>query len=539
MALLDVKDLSISFVNRGVTQQAVKNLSFSVLQGETLGIVGESGSGKSVSCYALLGLIPSPPGYIESGSAWFDGQDLLCSSEAQLRQIRGDQIAMVFQDPMTCLNPFLSIGEQIIEALRQHSEVTRGVARERALALLSEVGIAEPERNISKYPFEFSGGMRQRVMIAMALISEPKLLIADEPTTALDVTIQAQVLSLLAELKAKRNFSVIFISHDLAIVRQLADKVLVMQNGEMVEQGTSHAVFSSPQRAYTKALLAAVPKGAKVTPGVHHGNDSVERQQRSTALLVVDDLAAGYQVRESGKSTFKQIVEGISFQIQRGEIVGLVGESGSGKSTIGRTIVKLLPTSAGRIYFDEQRLDTLSQAEMRPLRTRIQMIFQDPYASLNPRMTVFEALAEPLLFYGLAGKHNVAAKVSELMLDVGLAPDLARKYPHEFSGGQRQRIAIGRALACRPDLIIADEPVSALDVTVQSQILDLLLRLVAKYTLSMLFISHDLGVIRVLCDRVLVLQNGRMVEQKSTEELWSNPQHPYTKTLLAAAPVSE
>ncbi|MFK8018597.1 MAG: ABC transporter ATP-binding protein [Pseudomonadales bacterium] len=530
--LLEVRNLSVSFESRGVKQTAVNNLSFSLQSGEILGIVGESGSGKSVSCYSLLGLIPSPPGRVESGEALFEGVDLLSCTAKQLRALRGNRIAMVFQDPMTSLNPFLTVGEQLLEPLlkrtSKHTSFSRKQARARALQLLEEVGISNPSENISRYPFEFSGGMRQRVMIAMALISEPQLLIADEPTTALDVTIQAQVLELLAELQRKRNIGVIFISHDLAVVRKLAHRVVVMQKGEMVEEGNCEELFASPSHPYTKALLDAVPKGAKAQASL--AEDSL--------LLDVQNLSAGYRVREANGIQLKTVVDDVSFQIQRSEIVGLVGESGSGKSTIGRSVLQLLKPSAGKVIFDGEPIHDLSTRQMRPFRTRMQMIFQDPYASLNPRMTVFDALAEPLLFHAIAKKSDLNAKVSELMQEVGLEPSLARKYPHEFSGGQRQRIAIGRALASRPELIVADEPVSALDVTIQAQILELLISLVKKYRMSMLFISHDLSVVRVLCDKVLVIRHGRLVEQAATEHLWANPQHEYTRTLLSSAPVS-
>jgi len=530
--LLDVRNLSISFESRGVKHTAVNNLSFSLNNGEILGIVGESGSGKSVSCYSLLGLIPSPPGRVESGEALFEGVDLLSCTEKQLRALRGNRIAMVFQDPMTSLNPFMTVGEQLLEPLlkksSKHSVCSRKQAKARALQLLDEVGISQPSENIDRYPFEFSGGMRQRVMIAMALITEPQLLIADEPTTALDVTIQAQVLELLAELQRKRNIGVIFISHDLAVVRKLAHRVVVMKKGEMVEQGNCEELFASPRDSYTKALLGAVPKGAKSQASL--AEDSL--------LLDVQKLSAGYRVREANGVQFKTVVDDVSFQIKRSEIVGLVGESGSGKSTIGRSVLQLLKPSAGKVIFDGEPIHTLSTRQMRPFRTRMQMIFQDPYASLNPRMTVFDTLAEPLLFHAITQKANLQAKVSELMQEVGLEPSLARKYPHEFSGGQRQRIAIGRALASRPELIVADEPVSALDVTIQAQILELLISLVKKYRMSMLFVSHDLSVVRVLCDEVLVIRYGRLVEQGATEKLWANPQHEYTRTLLRSAPVS-
>ncbi len=522
MTLLEVNELSVSFHTRHGVVPAVQNLSYTLEQGAVLGIVGESGSGKSVSCYSLLGLIPSPPGRIESGTALFGGQDLLRCSEQQLRSIRGSQIAMIFQDPMTSLNPSLRIGEQMIEPLRFHRGYTRADARARAIDLLDEVSVRDPQHTIDAYPHEFSGGMRQRVMIAMALIAEPKLLIADEPTTALDVTVQKHILDLMNELRRKRQLAMIYISHDLGIVAKLADRVLVMQSGRVVEQGPSQNLFFSPQHDYTRNLVAAIPRGAKPTP------------DRSTeqALVSVRDLTT--QFTEGSRSVVA--VDNVSFELHRGEILGLVGESGSGKSTLGRSVLRLVKPHAGSVRFDGTELAGLSATQMKPLRRRMQMIFQDPYASLNPRMSIFDTLAEPLRVHGLADRTTVGTQVLQLMDEVGLARAYVRKYPHEFSGGQRQRIAIGRAIATKPELVIADEPVSALDVTIQKQILELLLQLVQLHNLTMLFISHDLAVVRYICDRVMVMRRGRIVETGATEQLWSAPVNDYTKTLLATAP---
>lgn len=524
MALLEVENLTTRFYTRNGVVTAVDNVSFSVDKGEILGIVGESGSGKSVSCYSLLGLIPMPPGKIESGTALFEGQDLLAMSQDQLRELRGDDIAMIFQDPMTCLNPFLTIGEQLIEPLIYHRNYSRSDARKRAIELMTETGITRAEERFESYPHEFSGGMRQRVMIAMALITEPKLLIADEPTTALDVTIQAQILELIAELQKSHDLGVIFISHDLAVVQGLADKVVVMKTGQVVERNESQALFTQPQEDYTKALLSAVPKGAKQSTDL----------SKDEVLLKVDSLTTSFLDRNSGKR-FKA-VDDVSFDIKKNEILGLVGESGSGKSTIGRSILKLVKAESGSVHFDGQELLGLTQKEFKPVRRRIQMIFQDPYASLNPRMTVFDALAEPLLYHQIVNKSEVEQAVLELMDDVGLARTAVKKYPHEFSGGQRQRIAIARSIATHPELIVADEPVSALDVTIQKQILELLVELVAKHNLSMLFVSHDLSVVRSICDRVMVIQYGKLVESGDTEALWQTPQESYTQDLLAAIP---
>ncbi len=523
MTLLSVENLTVKFHTRNGVTTAVDQVSFSVERGEILGIVGESGSGKSVSCYSLLGLVPMPPGKIESGRVMFDGKELLSMSEDELRELRGDDVAMIFQDPMTCLNPFLTIGEQLIEPLIYHRNYTRQQARERAIELMQETGIQQAETRFDAYPHEFSGGMRQRVMIAMALITEPKLLIADEPTTALDVTIQAQILELVAELQKERNLGVIFISHDLAVVRDLADNVMVMKEGKVVERNATAQLFANPTHPYTQQLLNAVPNGAKAYADLSQDH----------ALLKVEALTTSFLDRNSGQRI--KAVDAVSFDIKRNEILGLVGESGSGKSTIGRSILKLVNADSGKVIFDDQELLALNRKAMLPYRKRIQMIFQDPYASLNPRMTVFDALAEPMLYHGVANKQTVESQVLDLMDDVGLARKAVKKYPHEFSGGQRQRIAIGRAIATKPELIIADEPVSALDVTIQKQILALIFQLVEKHNLSMLFVSHDLSVVRSLCDRVMVIQHGKLLELAETETLWQSPKNDYTRKLLAAA----
>jgi ABC-type dipeptide/oligopeptide/nickel transport system ATPase component len=525
MALLEVSNLSVSFHTRNGVTKAVNNISFSLEQGQTLGIVGESGSGKSVCCYALLGLIPTPPGRIDSGSALFAGQDLLQSSEEQLRQLRGNKIAMIFQDPMTSLNPFLRIGEQMIEPLIYHRATTRSDARVQAMALLEEVGIRDPQNTFNCYPHEFSGGMRQRVMIAMALIAEPQLLIADEPTTALDVTVQKQIIELINQLRLKRNLSVIFISHDLGVVTDIADQVMVMHSGCIVEQGATRSLFNQPKAEYTRKLLAAMPRGSKPT---------ASRATEHT-LISVEQLTTRFNTYHQDKEDQLVAVNKVSFDLHRGEILGLVGESGSGKSTLGRSLLNLIPPSSGSVIFDGEQLVGKDARGMKPWRRRMQMIFQDPYASLNPRMTIYDALAEPLLLHGIATKTDVEKHVVQLMDDVGLARAYIRKYPHEFSGGQRQRIAIGRAIATKPEFIVADEPVSALDVTIQKQILELLLTLVEKHNLSMLFISHDLAVVRYLCDRIMVMRQGKILETATTETLWHAPQHEYTKTLLSSS----
>lgn len=531
--LLSVENLRVVFNTRNGQTVAVEDLSFSINKGEVLGIVGESGSGKSVACYSLMGLIPMPPGKIEKGRALFNGQDLLALPEKEMRNIRANKIAMIFQDPMTCLNPYLRISDQLIETLIVHKGVSKSQAREKAIAALKEVGIHNAAERIDQYPHQFSGGMRQRVMIAMALLAEPELLIADEPTTALDVTVQAQILSLIKELQKNHGLTVIFITHDLGVAAQMADHVLVMEKGRLVEQGDVQTIFHNPTQAYTQKLLSAVLTTAK--PASSH---VVSYEQ--PPLVEINRLNVSYaSIAGAFFRKIKRVVKGVdevSLKVYPGEILGLVGESGSGKSTLGRSIIRLIDAQGGEIIFDGTKLSQLNDDELKKHRRDFQMIFQDPYASLNPRMTVFDTLAEPLLVHGLANSANVVEQVNQLMDDVGLDRRFVRKYPHEFSGGQRQRIAIARAIALKPKLIVADEPVSALDVTIRAQILALLLDLTHKHNLTMLFISHDMSVVRYLCDRVVVMQKGKIVEEGLTEEIFAAPQQAYTQQLLAAIP---
>ncbi|MFQ3324792.1 MAG: ABC-type glutathione transport system ATPase component [Pseudomonadales bacterium] len=532
MALLSVENLSISFHSRDGIVNAVNNISYEINAGETVAIVGESGSGKSVSCYSLLGLVPTPPGEITAGKAIFEGKDLFQCSKAELQNIRGNRIAMIFQDPMTSLNPYLNIGSQLIEALQNHSSISKKEAKLKAIDALTEVGISDVPQRLKQYPHEFSGGMRQRVMIAMALMTEPDLLIADEPTTALDVTIQAQIFELLSALQKKRNIAILFVTHDLAVVAQIADRVLVMNKGEIVEQGSTSDIFNNTQHDYTRKLLAAIPASAK--PAEYAFNNNQEE------VLSIQNLTTQYSTTGgffSKKQTMNAVID-VSLKLHKGEILGLVGESGCGKSTLSKTILQLVKATSGSIKLEGIELTTLNKHALKNTRKDLQIIFQDPYSSLNPRMSVFDALLEPLKLHSNLNKVALNQRIAELMQEVGLLPSDIRKYPHEFSGGQRQRIAIARALAVSPKVIIADEPVSALDVTIQAQIMKLLLGLVKKYQLSIIFVSHDLSVIRYLCDRTAVMNAGKIIELNNTEDVFNNPQHEYTKKLIGAIPTT-
>jgi oligopeptide transport system ATP-binding protein len=526
MSLLEVNNLSVHFYTRNGVVEAVNGITFNVEAGKTFAIIGESGSGKSVACYSMLGLVPMPPGRFESGEVLFHGENLLDMSEKQLRKVRGKGISIIFQDPMTTLNPFLKIGDQLIEPLRLHFGMSKKDAWQKGIEILEEVGIKNAAQRMNAWPFEFSGGMRQRVVIAMALVTEPDVIIADEPTTALDVTVQAQILKLLKDLQQRRNIGVIFISHDLSVVADIADEIAVMQNGRFVETGDHDAIFKNASHEYTKKLLAAVPTTQKVETG---GKDE--------PLVCVRDVVVEF-AGGKGRDTVRA-VDNVSIDIFRHEILGLVGESGSGKSTLGRTILRLLEPTQGAVTFSGEDISHYSRARMKPLRRQMQMIFQDPYASLNPRMTVYDTLAEPLLLHKICNRKTLDREVYALMDSVGLARESVLRYPHEFSGGQRQRIAIGRAIATKPAFIVADEPVSALDVTIQAQILDLLLALVDRFNLTMLFISHDLGVVRYLSDRIVVMKEGCLVESGTVGEVFDNPSQEYTRRLLSAIPGKE
>jgi peptide/nickel transport system ATP-binding protein len=534
-ALLSVSNLRVGFATEGGRLQAVDGVSFDLAAGEVLAIVGESGSGKSVTAQTLIGLTRSPNASIE-GSARLRGAELIDASEAQLQKVRGKEIAMIFQDPMTSLNPVYRVGAQIVEAIQAHRpEVGRNAAWERAVELLDSVGIPDPQRRVESYPYELSGGMRQRAMIAMALALEPEVLIADEPTTALDVTIQAQILRLLEQLNRERNLATILITHDLGVVAEVADRVLVMHAGKIVERGSLDEVFYSPKDAYTRKLLGAVLRLDQAPP--------LRPSRAEAPLLEVTDLVKHYPLKRGllidRKVDSVRAVDGVSFSVEQGETLGLVGESGSGKSTLSRTVLQLLQPTSGSVRFEGREIAGLSRRQMRPLRPRMQMIFQDPYASLNPRKRVGQIVGDPLRLQGRASGAELRHSVQDLLERVGLLPEHYQRYPHEFSGGQRQRIGIARALALGPKLIVADEPVSALDVSIRAQILDLLGELQDEFGLAYVFVAHDIGVVRHVSDRIAVMHDGKIVEQGPADRVCEQPSDPYTKTLLAAVPVPD
>ncbi len=525
--LLSVRDLSVAFHQGGATSIAVDQVSFDLMPGEVVALVGESGSGKSVTANSILKLLPYPAASHPSGKILFDGKDMLTLPERSLRAVRGNDITMIFQEPMTSLNPLHTIERQIGEILELHQAITGAEARARTLELLLQVGIREPEKRLKAYPHELSGGQRQRVMIAMALANRPKLLIADEPTTALDVTVQAQILELLSDLKTRHGMSMLFITHDLGIVRKFADRVCVMTKGKIVETGTVEQVFTDPQHAYTRHLLAAEPKGEPPLsdtskPVVMQGDDIKVWFPIKAGLMrrVIDHVKA---------------VDGIDITLRAGQTVGVVGESGSGKTTLGLALSRLI-ASEGRISFIGQSIDSYSYEMMKPLRNRLQVVFQDPYGSLSPRMSVGEIVAEGLKVH----ERQLSAderdtRVAQALDEVGLDPATRWRYPHEFSGGQRQRIAIARAMVLKPRFVMLDEPTSALDMSVQAQVVDLLRDLQAKHELAYLFISHDLKVVKALANDVIVMRNGKVVESGPAAEIFADPQQEYTRALLAAA----
>ncbi len=525
--LLQVKDLSVAFHQGGVTTLAVDHASFALEKGKTLALVGESGSGKSVSALSILKLLAYPAASHPSGEVWFKGQNLLDKDDSDLRKVRGNDITMIFQEPMTSLNPLHTVEQQVGEILDLHQGLSKDAARQRTIELLGKVGIRDPETRLGDYPHQLSGGQRQRVMIAMALANNPELLIADEPTTALDVTVQAQILKLLNDLQAEFGMALLLITHDLGIVRHMADTVCVMQKGKVVEQGPAKALFAAPQHAYTKMLLSAEPKGsapaakadAEIIAEAHH-------------LKVWFPIKRGFLRRTVGHI---KAVDGLDVQVKAGQTLAIVGESGSGKTTLGLAMLRLI-SSQGQITFRGRRIDGLNSREMRPLRKDMQVVFQDPFGSLSPRMSIVQIVEEGLRIQDPSlGVEERRARVAQSLAEVGLDPAAMDRYPHEFSGGQRQRIAIARALALDPRFIMLDEPTSALDMSVQAQVVDLLRALQEKHGLGYLFISHDLKVVRALANEVIVLRNGTVVERGPAREIFGNPQDPYTKALLAAA----
>jgi peptide/nickel transport system ATP-binding protein len=533
--LLTVEDLRVSFNTQGGRVQAVDGVSFELMPGEVLAIVGESGSGKSVTAQTILGLTRSPNAEI-SGSAQLGERELLSASERELQTVRGARIGMVFQDPMTSFNPVYKIGWQIAEAIRAHDSTTsKSAAHQRAVELLDSVGIPKAAQRVDDYPHQFSGGMRQRAMIAMALALEPEILIADEPTTALDVTVQAQILALLERLNRERGLATILITHDLGVVAEIADRVLVMHEGAIVERGDLDQIFYSPVDPYTRKLLDAVVRLDAAPP--------LRSRREGEPLLEVTDLVKHFPVKR-GLLIDREVdrvraVDGVSLSVRQGETLGLVGESGSGKSTLSRTILQLLAPTSGSVRFEGREIAGLSRRQMRPLRRQMQMVFQDPYASLNPRKRIGQIVGEPLRLQGEASGAELRREVQGLLDRVGLSAEHYDRFPHEFSGGQRQRIGIARALALQPKLIVADEPVSALDVSIRAQILDLLSALQAEFGLTYVFVAHDIGVVRHVSDRIAVMHEGKIVEQGPADQVCERPQDAYTKTLLAAVPIPD
>ena len=524
--LLSVRDLAVSFGRGAREVRAVRGVSFDIGEAETVALVGESGSGKSVTALSALRLLPYPHAWHPGGSIRFAGEEVLTASASRMRALRGDRMAIVFQEPLTSLNPLHSIEKQIAEVLFIHKKMTAAQARARVVELLHLVGLGEAESRLGDLPHTFSGGQQQRVMIAIALANEPDLLIADEPTTALDVTIQAQILALLKDLQARLRMALLLITHDLGIVRKMAERVCVMHDGLIVEQGRVSDIFASPQHAYTRRLLEAEPKGRPLP-----ASDAAPELLSAADSRVWFPIKRGLLKRTVGHV---KAVDGISLRLKAGHTLGVVGESGSGKSTLGRALLRLTP-SQGSIVFAGRELQGLSWGEVRPLRRRMQIVFQDPYGSLSPRLTIGRIVGEGLEIHKLGTRAEQRGRVEEVLGEVGLDASVVDRYPHEFSGGQRQRIAIARALVLKPDFIVLDEPTSALDMSVQAQIVDLLRALQSAHGLAYLFISHDLKVIRALAHDVLVMQAGRVVEQGSADEIFERPRDPYTRTLMAAA----
>ena len=561
LPLLSVKDLIVDFHTLEGITRAVNNVSFDIPQGKTIGIVGESGSGKSVTSLAVMGLLQKPAAKIPQGSILFNGDDILKYNDSQMRAIRGNQISMIFQEPMTSLNPVFKVGDQIAESLRIHKKMTYKEAWARAVDLMNQVGIPNPSASAHKYPHEMSGGQKQRVMIAMAISCEPKLLIADEPTTALDVTIQKQVIDLLFKLQSEYKMSMMFITHDLGVIGDIADDVVVMYRSNVVEKNNAKHIFTTAQHPYTKGLLACRPKlGANprrlLTVSDFMTEEGIEKEVSiekiqvfdkesvpdvsNDILLEVKNLVTQFPIKGGffgGTVDHFKAVDGVSFQLKKGKTLGLVGESGCGKTTLGRSILRLVEPSAGQIIYDGKDITHVYHEELRLLRRKMQIIFQDPYSSLNPRMTVSDILTEPLKIHGIGKSERERVDAAKALIEkVGLKANQMNRYPHEFSGGQRQRICSARALLRRPEFVICDESVSALDVSIQAQVLNLLLDLQEEFKLTYIFISHDLSVVNFIADEVGVMYAGKIIEMDKASKIYQNPREEYTRTLLKAIP---
>jgi peptide/nickel transport system ATP-binding protein len=568
LPLIDIKNLSLNFISESGTTNALKNISISVNRGEVVALVGESGSGKSVTSLSILQLLPSPPAKYTTGEILFaeNGEtaiDLLKRNRYEMQDIRGNKIAMIFQEPMTSLNPVLTCGDQVMEAILLHKKVSKSEARQQTIGWFEKVKLPDPDAVFSRYPHQLSGGQKQRVMIAMAMCCEPSLLICDEPTTALDVTVQKTILQLIKELQQQSNMGVIFITHDLGVVAEIADRAVVMYKGEIVEQNTVKEIFTKPQHPYTQALLACRPvnheRGKRLPvvsdfleerisnlpvrqAGTEQGitNDELKKPGNTRILLTVENLSIWFPTKKTlfGKPTsFTKAVDDVSFKVYKGETLGLVGESGCGKTTLGRALLRLIEPSSGKIIYNGIDLTAKKRDELRLLRKEIQIIFQDPYSSLNPRITIGSAIAEPMKVHGILPTDKQRKdKVNELLEKVNMKAEHFNRYPHEFSGGQRQRIVIARALALNPSFIVCDESVSALDVSVQAQVLNLLNDLKKEFGFTIIFISHDLSVVRYISDRILVMNKGKIEESGGADEIYFNPQSDYTKKLITSIP---